>query len=53
MKINISLIDYYVGIIISKKTIISKRYITILTYLNSLSKMLSGWLAGEEKRKSI
>lgn len=51
--INISLIDYYIGICNSKKIITSKRYFSIMSFLDNLDKMVGGWLLGEEKRKSI
>lgn len=51
--INISLIDYYIGTCSCKKIITSKRYFSIMGFLDSLNKMVGGWLAGEEKRKSI
>lgn len=51
--INISLIDYYIGTCSCKKIITSKRYFSIMGFIDNLNKMVGGLLLGEEKRKSI
>lgn len=47
--LNISLIAYYLGYLLERKIIKKKRFISSVNALNTIRKMLYGWIDEKEK----
>lgn len=48
--VNLSLLDFYFGIIYDKKIIIKKRFLTLVRILTEINKMVRAWISNEEKK---
>ncbi len=51
--INISLVDYYIGVILDKGIIKKKRFNSFITCLNEIRKMTYGWINNETKEQPL
>ena len=48
--VNISLLDFYFGIIYEKQIIIKKRFLTSLRILTEIERMVRAWINGEANK---
>ncbi len=46
--VNISMLDYYIGVLYSKKLIRKKRFLSCINALDSIRKMCYGWINNEK-----
>lgn len=49
MLTNVSLIDYYIGVILDKGIIKKQRFTSFITCLNEIRRMVYGWINSETK----
>lgn len=48
--VNISLLDFYFGVIYDKQIIIKKRFLTVLRILAEIERMVKAWMGNEESK---
>jgi len=51
--IKIKMLDFYIRICLEKNIVSYKKFISICTYLNEITKMIFGWIKSEKKKFKI